>query len=84
MNGIVQGVNTNRGGALRRAAEMMLIGSSIKVAPVVEWDGLPIGDRSPGPIAKKLLELWHEDTRSATDQLVPVPYPEGSRQITSA
>ncbi|MGH7827763.1 MAG: aminotransferase class IV [Candidatus Binatia bacterium] len=58
----------------REAAEMMLIGSSIKVAPVVQWDGKPIGDGKPGPIAKKLLELWHEDTRSASDQLVPVPY----------
>jgi 4-amino-4-deoxychorismate lyase len=57
-----------------QAAEMMLIGSSIKVAPVVEWDGQLIGDGKPGPITKKLLELWEEDTRSATDQLVPVPY----------
>ena len=30
------------------AAEMMLIGSSIKVAPVVEWDGQKIGDGKPG------------------------------------
>ena len=60
----------------RAAAEMMLIGSSIKVAPVVRWDGQPIGDGRPGPITKKLLELWREDVRSATDQLVPVPYPE--------
>ena len=59
----------------RQAAEMMLIGSSIKVAPVVQWDGQPIGDGKPGPITKKLLQLWEEDTRSATDQLVPVPYP---------
>jgi len=58
----------------RQAAEMMLIGSSIKVAPVVQWDGQPIGDGKPGPITKKLLQLWEEDSRSATDQLVPVPY----------
>lgn len=58
----------------REAAEMMLIGSSIKVAPVVEWDRRKIGDGKPGPIAKKLLELWNEDIRSATDQLVAVPY----------
>ena len=61
----------------RDAAEMMLIGSSIKVAPVVQWDGRPIGDGKPGPITMKLLEMWNEDVRSATDQLVPVPYPEG-------
>jgi 4-amino-4-deoxychorismate lyase len=60
----------------REAAEMMLIGSSIKIAPVVEWDGRPIGDGKPGPIAKKLLQLWEEDVRSAADQLVRVPYPE--------
>jgi len=61
----------------RQAAEMMLVGSSIKVAPVVQWDGKPIGDGRPGPITQKLLQLWEEDTRSATDQLVPVPYAEG-------
>jgi len=61
----------------RNAAEMMLIGSSIKVAPVVEWDGQPIGDGKPGSITKKLLEMWHEDVRSAADQLVAVPYEEG-------
>jgi len=60
----------------RHAAEMMLIGSSIKVEPVIMWDGQPIGDGRPGPIAKKLLDMWHEDVQTATDQLVPVPYPE--------
>ncbi len=60
----------------RGAAEMMLIGSSIKIAPVVEWDRRPIGDGKPGPIAKKLFQLWEEDVRSAADQLVRVPYPE--------
>ncbi len=62
----------------RAAAEMMLVGSSIKVAPVVEWDHHPIGDGHPGPIARKLLDLWREDIRSSWDQLVPVPYPERS------
>ena len=58
----------------RQAAEMMLIGSSIKVAPVVQWDGQPIGDGKPGPISKKLLDLWENDIHTATDQLVSVPY----------
>ena len=56
------------------AAEMMLIGSSIKVAPVTQWDGQPIGDGKPGAITKKLLEMWHDDILSAADQLVAVPY----------
>ncbi|MBI4524952.1 MAG: D-amino-acid transaminase [Deltaproteobacteria bacterium] len=60
----------------KAAAEMMLVGSSIKVAPVVEWDHQPIGDGKPGPIARKFLDLWHEDIRRATDQLVRVAYPE--------
>lgn len=60
----------------RAAAEMLLIGSSIKVAPVVQWDDQPIGDGRPGPIARKLLDLWHEDVRTASDRLVRVPYLE--------
>jgi 4-amino-4-deoxychorismate lyase len=59
----------------RAAAEMMLVGSSIKVAPIVQWDGQPIGDGKPGPIARQLLDLWRQDTVSE-DQLVPVPYPQ--------
>src|SRR5919109_1187056 len=40
----------------------------------VRLTDVPIGDGKPGPITKKLFELWQEDTRSAPDQLVPVPY----------
>src|SRR5690242_14174441 len=60
----------------RDAAEMLLIGSSIKIAPVVQWDGKNIGAGKPGPIAKKILAMWNQDTL-ASDQLVAVPYPEG-------
>jgi 4-amino-4-deoxychorismate lyase len=58
----------------RAATEMMLIGSSIKVAPVVEWDGQKIGDGKPGPVTQKLLDMWNEDTKSGQDQLVALPY----------
>jgi 4-amino-4-deoxychorismate lyase len=57
----------------RAAREMLLIGSSIKVAPIVEWDGRPIGDGKPGPAAHALLELLEQDMRSG-DRLLPVPY----------
>ncbi|MEE9143309.1 MAG: aminotransferase class IV [Candidatus Binatia bacterium] len=60
----------------RAAVEMLMFGSAIKVAPIVEWDGKAIGDGKPGPIAKKLMDLWYEDTRTASDRLVPVPYTE--------
>jgi 4-amino-4-deoxychorismate lyase len=59
----------------RTAREMMMIGSSIKVAPVVEWDGKPIGDGKPGPVARALRELLEEDMRSARDRLIDVAYP---------
>jgi 4-amino-4-deoxychorismate lyase len=57
----------------RAAREMLLLGSSVKVAPIVEWDGQPIGSGKPGPIAKALLDLMEEDMRSG-DRLIEVPY----------
>jgi 4-amino-4-deoxychorismate lyase len=57
----------------RRAREMFLIGSSVKVAPVVEWDGQPIGTGRPGPASKALLGLIEEDMRSG-NRLMEVPY----------
>jgi 4-amino-4-deoxychorismate lyase len=58
----------------RGAREMLLIGSSVKVAPIVEWDGQPIGDGKPGPVAGALRELVEQDMRSARDRLIDVPY----------
>ncbi len=58
----------------RAAREMMLLGSSIKVAPIVEWDGKPIGDGRPGPIAQALLGLLDEDMRTGHERLIDVPY----------
>jgi 4-amino-4-deoxychorismate lyase len=60
-------------GDARAASEMILLGSSVKVAPIVEWDGQPIGGGKPGPIAKALLELIEEDMRTS-DRLIDVPY----------
>src|SRR5436190_9868481 len=57
----------------RAAREMLLLGSSIKVAPIVEWDGRPIGDGKPGPAARVLLELLENDMRSG-ERLLAVPY----------
>jgi 4-amino-4-deoxychorismate lyase len=58
----------------RAAREMLLIGSSVKVAPIVEWDKKAIGDGKPGPIARALRELLQNDMRSATDRLIDIPY----------
>jgi 4-amino-4-deoxychorismate lyase len=58
----------------RTAREMLLIGSSVKVAPIVEWDGRPIGDGKPGPVARALRELLEQDMRTARNRLIEVPY----------
>jgi 4-amino-4-deoxychorismate lyase len=57
----------------RRAREMLLLGSSVKVVSIVQWDGAVIGDGRPGPVAKALADLLDEDMRSG-DRLIDVPY----------
>ena len=57
----------------RGAREMALIGSSVKVAPIVAWDDVPIGDGKPGPITAAVRVLLEEDMRSG-DRLTDVPY----------
>ena len=53
--------------------EMLLLGSSVKVVSIVQWDEHGIGDGKPGPVAKALLQLLDEDMRSG-DRLIDVPY----------
>jgi 4-amino-4-deoxychorismate lyase len=53
---------------------MLLIGSSVKVAPIVEWDRKPIGDGKPGPLARVLREMLQEDMRAGRGVLIDVPY----------
>jgi 4-amino-4-deoxychorismate lyase len=55
------------------AKEMLLIGSSVKVAGIVQWDDHTIGNGKPGPIASALLALLEEDMRTG-DRLIDVPY----------
>jgi 4-amino-4-deoxychorismate lyase len=57
----------------RSCREMLLLGSSIKVAPVIQWDDQVVGDGKPGPVSKALLQLLEEDMRTS-DRLIPVPY----------
>ena len=58
----------------RQAAEMLLVGSSVHVAPITQWDGQPVGDGKPGPIAKALLALIETDMHEGREQLMPIPY----------
>ena len=57
----------------RGAREMLLLGSSVKVAPIIQWDAQAVGEGKPGPVAKALLRLLDEDMRTS-DRLIPVPY----------
>jgi 4-amino-4-deoxychorismate lyase len=57
----------------RASREMLLLGSSVKVAPIVQWDERAIGDGKPGPVARALLRLLDDDMRGG-DRLIPVPY----------
>ena len=57
----------------RASREMLLLGSSVKVAPVVQWDTQPIGSGKPGPVAAALLRLLEDDMRRS-DRLIDVPY----------
>ena len=57
----------------KASREMLLIGSSVKVASIVQWDADRIGDGKPGPVAKALLQLLEEDMRSG-DRLIDVAY----------
>jgi 4-amino-4-deoxychorismate lyase len=54
------------------AKEMLLIGSSVKVAGIVQWDDHKIGDGKPGPISRALMDLLEEDMRTG-DRLIDIP-----------
>jgi len=58
----------------RQASEMLLIGSSIHVAPITQWDGRPVGDGKPGPVGKALLALIEKDMLEGREQLIPINY----------
>ncbi|MDA0999634.1 MAG: D-amino-acid transaminase [bacterium] len=58
----------------RAAKEMMFWGSSIYVAPIVEWDGRPIGDGKPGPVCRAFYNLLMEDMRSGEGRLIEIPH----------
>ena len=53
---------------------MLLIGSSIHVAPITQWDGRPVGDGKPGPVGKALLALIEKDMLEGREQLIPIAY----------
>jgi 4-amino-4-deoxychorismate lyase len=73
--GLLKGVEVRdiRVADARASREMLLLGSSVKVAPIIQWDGQAIGDGRPGPVSNALLRLLDEDMRKS-DRLIEVPY----------
>ncbi len=57
-----------------RAAEMMFLGTSLRVVPIVMYDGQPIGEGRPGPVTRALGERLEEDMRHNENLLTPIPY----------
>jgi 4-amino-4-deoxychorismate lyase len=74
-NGLLKGIEV-RDISIEEACasrEMMLLGSSVKVVSIVQWDDRVIGDGKPGPVADELRRLLDEDMRTS-DRLIDVPY----------
>jgi branched-chain amino acid aminotransferase len=55
-----------------QAKEIFIFGTTTDVTPVIEWEGHPVGDGTPGPIAKKLLALLKTDMTPASETLTEV------------
>jgi D-alanine transaminase len=49
----------------QNAAEAFITSASTFVCPVVEIDGAPVGAGAPGPVAKRLREIYIEASRAA-------------------
>lgn len=57
------------------AAEMMYVGSTLPILPIVSWDEEPIGDGNVGELTMALSDLLWEDMVSGPEtQRLPVPY----------
>jgi D-alanine transaminase len=46
---------------LRDSDEVLLLGTTIEVLPVISLDGKPIGDGKPGPVTRALLDAYRRD-----------------------
>lgn len=51
---------------LIRAREVMMIGTTLDVLPVTEYEGQAVAEGKVGPVARKLLELLRQDLRRGT------------------
>jgi branched-chain amino acid aminotransferase len=49
---------------VREAREIMMLGTTLDVLPVTQYENKPVGDGKPGPIAQSLLKMLLKDQRS--------------------
>jgi len=54
------------------SSEMLIFSTGPDVVPVVSYDGRPIGSGKPGPVFRKLLELFQRDVKENKNILTPV------------
>jgi branched-chain amino acid aminotransferase len=55
-----------------QAKEILIFGTTTDVTSVIEWEGLPVGDGTPGPVAEKLLTLLKNDMTPESETLTEV------------
>ncbi|PIN03575.1 Branched chain aminotransferase BCAT1, pyridoxal phosphate enzymes type IV superfamily [Handroanthus impetiginosus] len=59
----------------KEAAEMMYVGSTLPVLPIIAWDDKPIGDGNVGELTMALSDLlWEDMVAGPETQRFPVPY----------
>ncbi|XP_027064809.1 D-amino-acid transaminase, chloroplastic isoform X1 [Coffea arabica] len=59
----------------KNAAEMMYIGSTLPVLPIIAWDEKPIGDGKVGELTMALSDLvWEDMVAGPKTRRIPVPY----------
>jgi len=62
-------------GEVAEAGEIFVSSTAGGIMPVTRYEGRPVGDGQPGPLTRRIEELywqWHEDDAFCT----PVPYPD--------
>jgi 4-amino-4-deoxychorismate lyase len=56
---------------LPRAREMMLVGTTLDVVPVAEFEGRPVGSGGVGPVARRCRELLTADIHACAQMQTP-------------
>jgi branched-chain amino acid aminotransferase len=64
---------------LYAADEVFLVGTATEVAPVAEIDGRKIGQEVPGPVTRRLMEVYQRYVR--TEHVTPIPGLEGEERV---